>query len=64
MKHEVRISGFGGQGVALAAMVLGKAAVLYEDLEGVMTQSYGLPARMSSWRMHPSPIPSSSRLIS
>jgi 2-oxoglutarate ferredoxin oxidoreductase subunit gamma len=45
MKHEVRISGFGGQGVALAAMVLGKAAVLYEDLEGVMTQSYGPEAR-------------------
>jgi 2-oxoglutarate ferredoxin oxidoreductase subunit gamma len=45
MKHEIRISGFGGQGVALAAMVLGKAATLYEDLEGVMTQSYGPEAR-------------------
>jgi 2-oxoglutarate ferredoxin oxidoreductase subunit gamma len=45
MKHEIRISGFGGQGVALAAMVLGKAATLYEDMEGVMTQSYGPEAR-------------------
>jgi 2-oxoglutarate ferredoxin oxidoreductase subunit gamma len=45
MKCEIRISGFGGQGVALAAMVLGKAATLYEDMEGVMTQSYGPEAR-------------------
>jgi 2-oxoglutarate ferredoxin oxidoreductase subunit gamma len=45
MKNEIRISGFGGQGVALAALVLGKAATLYEDLEGVMTQSYGPEAR-------------------
>jgi len=45
MKKEIRISGFGGQGVALAALVLGKAATLYEDLEGVMTQSYGPEAR-------------------
>lgn len=45
MKKEIRISGFGGQGVALAAVILGKAATLYEDLEAVMTQSYGPEAR-------------------
>ena len=45
MKNEIRISGFGGQGVALAAVILGKAATLYEDLEAVMTQSYGPEAR-------------------
>jgi 2-oxoglutarate ferredoxin oxidoreductase subunit gamma len=45
MKNEIRISGFGGQGVALAAVILGKAATLYENMEAVMTQSYGPEAR-------------------
>ncbi|MGA9398603.1 MAG: 2-oxoacid:acceptor oxidoreductase family protein [Anaerolineaceae bacterium] len=45
MKKEIRISGFGGQGVALAGMILGKAATLYENIEAVMTQNYGPEAR-------------------
>ena len=28
---EIRIAGFGGQGVILSAMILGKAASIYQD---------------------------------
>jgi len=45
VRQEIRISGFGGQGVALAGFVLGKALSLSEGLEVVMTQSYGPEAR-------------------
>lgn len=45
MKKEIRISGFGGQGVALAGMILGKAATLFENIDAVMTQNYGPEAR-------------------
>jgi 2-oxoglutarate ferredoxin oxidoreductase subunit gamma len=42
---EIRISGFGGQGVALAGFILGKALTIYSNFEAVMTQSYGPEAR-------------------
>ncbi len=45
MRKEIRISGFGGQGIVLAGYLLGKALTLYEGLEAVMTQSYGPEAR-------------------
>ncbi len=45
MRVEVRIAGFGGQGVILAGVVLGRAAAVYEGLEAVQTQSYGPEAR-------------------
>ena len=45
MRKEIRISGFGGQGVVLAGYILGKALTLYDGLEAVMTQSYGPEAR-------------------
>jgi len=45
VRQEIRISGFGGQGVALAGFILGKALSLSEGLEVVMTQSYGPEAR-------------------
>ena len=45
MRKEIRISGFGGQGIGLAGYIIGKAFSLYEGLEAVMTQSYGPEAR-------------------
>ena len=45
MRKEIRISGFGGQGIVLAGYILGKAFALYDDFEAVMTQSYGPEAR-------------------
>ena len=43
-KTEVRISGFGGQGIVLAGQILGKAAA-YNGKNVVQTQSYGAEAR-------------------
>jgi len=45
MRTEIRLAGFGGQGLVLAGMVLAKAAVLYADMEAVQRQSYGTEAR-------------------
>lgn len=45
MKKEIRICGFGGQGVVLAGHVLGKAAAAFDGLSAIQTQSYGPEAR-------------------
>ncbi len=45
MRTEVRICGFGGQGVILAGIILGKSASLFDNKEAVQTQSYGPEAR-------------------
>lgn len=45
MRKEIRIAGFGGQGVVLVGYILGKTLAIYEDFEAVMTQSYGPEAR-------------------
>ncbi len=45
MPTEIRLSGFGGQGMALAGFLLGKAFSLYAGREAVMTQAYGPEAR-------------------
>jgi 2-oxoglutarate ferredoxin oxidoreductase subunit gamma len=42
---ELRIAGFGGQGVILSAVVLGKAASIYENGFATMTQNFGPEAR-------------------
>jgi 2-oxoglutarate ferredoxin oxidoreductase subunit gamma len=44
-KTEIRLAGFGGQGIILAGHILGKAAALFEHLNAVFTQSYGPEAR-------------------
>jgi len=45
MRHEVRFSGFGGQGVILSAVILGRAAAIYDKKHAVQTQVYGPEAR-------------------
>ena len=45
MRKEIRLAGFGGQGIGLAGLILGKAVSLYDGLEAVMTQAYGPEAR-------------------
>jgi len=42
---EIRISGFGGQGVILSAVVIGKAACIFENGYSTMTQAFGPEAR-------------------
>lgn len=44
MRKEIRLSGFGGQGVITAGVILAKAAAL-EGFEVLQTQSYGSEAR-------------------
>jgi len=45
MLTELRIAGFGGQGVILATHILGRAAAVHENRYATMTQSYGPEAR-------------------
>jgi len=45
MKKEVRICGFGGQGVILSGFIIGKAAAVFMDYNAVQSQSYGPEAR-------------------
>lgn len=42
---EVRIAGFGGQGVILSAIILGKAKSIHEGAFATMTQNFGPEAR-------------------
>jgi 2-oxoglutarate ferredoxin oxidoreductase subunit gamma len=42
---EIRVAGFGGQGVILSAMVLGKAASIFEGRFATVTQNFGPEAR-------------------
>lgn len=45
-RFEIRVAGSGGQGVILAAVIIGQAAALMEDgLNSVQTQAYGPEAR-------------------
>ncbi len=45
MRTEIRIGGFGGQGVGLAGNIVGKAISIFDGREAVMTQAYGPEAR-------------------
>ena len=45
MRKEIRIAGFGGQGVILSGIIVGKAASLFDGNNAVQTQSYGPEAR-------------------
>ena len=44
-RTEIRITGFGGQGVILAGIVLGHAVAVHEGKKAVQTQSYGAETR-------------------
>lgn len=44
-RTEVRIAGFGGQGVVLAGVLLGTAAAVTDGRRAIQTQSYGAAAR-------------------
>jgi 2-oxoglutarate ferredoxin oxidoreductase subunit gamma len=42
---EIRIAGFGGQGVILSAIVVGKAVSIYQGGHATMTQNFGPESR-------------------
>jgi len=45
MRREIRLAGFGGQGVITAGLILARASALYDETYAVQTQSYGPEAR-------------------
>jgi 2-oxoglutarate ferredoxin oxidoreductase subunit gamma len=45
MERNIRICGFGGQGVILAGEIIGTAVAVFDGLECVQSQSYGPEAR-------------------
>lgn len=45
---EIRIAGFGGQGIILSGYIIGKAAAIYDDKFSTLIQSFGPEARGSS----------------
>jgi 2-oxoglutarate ferredoxin oxidoreductase subunit gamma len=47
-KTEIRITGFGGQGVILCGYLIGKAASIYDKKHATLTQSFGPEARGSA----------------
>jgi len=48
--QRIILSGSGGQGVITAAIILAEAAVVYENLNAVQTQSYGPESRGGATR--------------
>jgi 2-oxoglutarate ferredoxin oxidoreductase subunit gamma len=44
-RQEVRFAGFGGQGLLLAGILLGKTAAIFAGKQAAQTQSYGTEAR-------------------
>jgi 2-oxoglutarate ferredoxin oxidoreductase subunit gamma len=48
MRKEIRITGFGGQGIILSGYILGKAACVFDDKAATLVQSYGPEARGSA----------------
>ena len=42
---EIRIAGFGGQGVILSAIIIGKAASIFQGAHATMTQNFGPESR-------------------
>ena len=45
---EIKIGGFGGQGVILSGYILGRAASIYDEKHATMIQAFGPEARGSS----------------
>jgi len=45
---EIRVSGFGGQGIILSGKIIGMAAAIYEGKQATLNQSYGPEARGSA----------------
>jgi len=49
-RKEIRIAGFGGQGIVLSGNIVGKAVSIYAKGFAALTQSYGPEARGGSCR--------------
>jgi 2-oxoglutarate ferredoxin oxidoreductase subunit gamma len=49
-KVEIRLAGFGGQGIVLLGNIIGKAASIYDHSFATLTQNYGPESRGGSCR--------------
>ena len=49
-RHEIRLCGYGGQGIILAGYIVGQAASIYEGKNAVFIQDYGPEARGGACR--------------
>lgn len=49
-RKEIRIAGFGGQGIILSGNIVGKAASIYDNRFATLMQSYGPESRGGSCR--------------
>ena len=47
-RSEIKIGGFGGQGVILSGIIIGKAASLFDDKHATLIQAFGPEARGSA----------------
>lgn len=47
-RTEIKIGGFGGQGVILSGYIIGRAAAIYDDKFATMIQAFGPEARGSA----------------
>ena len=47
-RREIRITGYGGQGIIMTGFIFGKAAAIYDEKHSTMTQSFGPEARGSA----------------
>ncbi len=47
-RFDIRVTGYGGQGVILCSYILGKATALFAEYHSTMTQSFGPEARGSA----------------
>ena len=45
---EIKFGGFGGQGIILSGIIVGRAAAIYDDKYATLTQSFGPEARGSA----------------
>ena len=47
-RREIRVTGYGGQGVIMTGYIFGKAAAIYDGAHSTLTQSFGPEARGSA----------------
>jgi 2-oxoglutarate ferredoxin oxidoreductase subunit gamma len=47
-RREIRVTGYGGQGVIMTGYIFGKAAAIYDGTHSTLTQSFGPEARGSA----------------
>ena len=53
-RHNIRISGFGGQGIVLSGYIIGKAAAIYDDKKMQIMHMRVMPLfyRILQWKIY------------